>query len=65
RNHEETEEDEENRKQRKLESSYKEHKLIQGNIKVTHSKVTHSKVPRLPKFTLKSRLGLVHAKSQK
>ncbi|MED6115060.1 hypothetical protein PIB30_086553 [Stylosanthes scabra] len=35
RNHEETEEDEENREQRKLESSYKEPKLIQSNIKAT------------------------------
>ncbi|MED6115755.1 hypothetical protein PIB30_093747 [Stylosanthes scabra] len=35
RNHEETEEEEENREQRKLESSYREPKLLQGNIKVT------------------------------
>ncbi|MED6185994.1 hypothetical protein PIB30_062464 [Stylosanthes scabra] len=35
RNHEETEEEEENREQRKLESSYRESKLLQGNIKVT------------------------------
>ncbi|MED6114481.1 hypothetical protein PIB30_080664, partial [Stylosanthes scabra] len=35
RNHEETEEEEENGEQRRLESSYKEPKLLQGNIKST------------------------------
>ncbi|MED6175514.1 hypothetical protein PIB30_079057, partial [Stylosanthes scabra] len=41
RNHEDTEEEEENREQRKLESSYREPKLLQGNIRVKN--VTQSK----------------------